>query len=164
MPVQKEKLIRKMIDFYRGNLHDIEHFLKVHAYASLIGRSEALDERTQDILEIAAIVHDISCPLCRRKYGNADGKRQEEESGALLPPFLAEFGLDSAVEERVVFLVTHHHTFDGIAGLDYQILVEADFLVNASEQGLDTGAVREFRNRVVKTGTAKKLFDSIYLR
>lgn len=35
--MSKEKLIRKMIDFYRGNLHDIEHFLKVHAYASLIG-------------------------------------------------------------------------------------------------------------------------------
>lgn len=160
----KEKLIQKMIDFYEGNLHDIEHFLKVHAYASLIGRSEALDERTQELLEIAAIVHDISCPLCRRKYGNADGKRQEEESGALLAPFLAEFGLDAGVEERVVFLVTHHHTFTDITGLDYQILVEADFLVNASEQGLDTDVIREFKDKVVKTDTAKKLFDSIYLR
>ena len=32
------------------------------------------------ILEIAAIVHDIACPLCREKYGRADGYLQEQES------------------------------------------------------------------------------------
>ena len=29
--------IAKMIDFYQGNLHDINHFLKVYAYAKTIG-------------------------------------------------------------------------------------------------------------------------------
>ena len=31
---------------------------------------------------------------------------------------------------RVEYLVGHHHTYKDIDGLDYQILVEADFLVN----------------------------------
>ena len=34
------------------------------------------------------------------------------------------------VTERVAYLIGHHHTYDKIEGMDYQILVEADFLVN----------------------------------
>ena len=157
------KMTLKMIDFYNGNVHDIEHFLKVYSYASLIGRAEALDEKTQDILEMAAIVHDIACPLCRKKYGNTNGKYQEEESGALLYPFLSEFKLDTDIQERIIFLVEHHHTFSNITGIDYQILVEADFLVNASEASMDMDSIRNFKNKIVKTRTGINLFDSIYL-
>ena len=28
---------------------------------------------------MAAVVHDIACPLCREKYGNTNGKHQEED-------------------------------------------------------------------------------------
>lgn len=157
-------ITQKMIDFYAGSLHDIEHFLKVHAYAALIGRLQGLDERTQMTLEIAAIVHDIACPLCREKYGAAYGDKQEIESEALLRPFLEEFALESDVLERVVYLVCHHHTTEGINGADYQILLEADFLVNASEQQLGREAVEQFKARVARTDAVKALFDSIYLR
>jgi len=157
-------ITQKMIDFYAGSLHDIEHFLKVHAYAALIGRLQGLDERTQTTLEIAAIVHDIACPLCRAKYGAAYGDKQEIESEALLRPFLEEFALESDILERVVYLVCHHHTTEGVNGEDYQILLEADFLVNASEQRLSREAVEQFKERVVRTDAAKALFDSIYLR
>lgn len=44
--------IEKMIDFYQGNLRDIEHFLKVWAYAKTIGEQESVDENTQGILEL----------------------------------------------------------------------------------------------------------------
>ena len=59
------KLTEKMIKFYDGDLHDINHFLKVYAYAKTIGQCEGLDEMSQMSLEAAAIVHDIACPLCR---------------------------------------------------------------------------------------------------
>ena len=55
--------IQKMIDFYKGNLSDIDHFLKVWAMAKTIGELESLDKHTLEILELAAVVHDISCPL-----------------------------------------------------------------------------------------------------
>ena len=157
-------ITQKMIDFYAGSLHDVEHFLKVHAYAALIGRLQGLDERTQTTLEIAAIVHDIACPLCREKYGAAYGDKQEIESEALLRPFLEEFALEPDILERVVYLVCHHHTTEGVNGEDYQILLEADFLVNASEQRLSREAVEQFKARVARTDAAKALFDSIYLR
>ena len=63
--------IAKMIDFYQGNLHDINHFLKVYAYAKTIGELENLDRDVQERLELAAVVHDIACPLCREGDGRA---------------------------------------------------------------------------------------------
>ena len=77
------ELTKKMVEYSKGNLHDISHFLKVYAYAKTIGQCEGLDDATQKTLEIAALVHDIACPLCREKYGSAIHKRQEEE-GMLL--------------------------------------------------------------------------------
>ena len=62
-----EEILKEMIIYANGNKKDIAHFLKVHSYARLIGKLEQLDEKTQKILEIAAIVHDIACPLCRKK-------------------------------------------------------------------------------------------------
>ncbi|MEY8365067.1 HD domain-containing protein [Anaerovoracaceae bacterium 41-7] len=162
--MKKAQMIQKMIDFYEGSVHDVEHFLKVLSYAGMIGKLEGLDEKTQDILEMAAIVHDIACPLCREKYGNTDGKHQEAESEALLRPFLFEFNLAEEVLERVIYLVSHHHTFSGIDGQDYQILVEADFLVNASEAQMSRAQIEAFKGKVAKTETGKGLLDSIYLR
>ena len=36
---------------------------------------------------------------------------------------------------RVAYLVGHHHSPEQIDGIDYQILIEADYIVNASESG-----------------------------
>ena len=86
---------------------------------------------TQLILEIAAITHDIACPLCRQKYGNTNGKYQEQEGVILVEEFLKEFSLSKNQIERIVYLVGHHHTLTNIKGLDYQILIEADYIVNS---------------------------------
>ena len=48
--------VEKMTDFYKGNIHDIYHFLKVWAYAKNIGKAEGLDPKTQETLEMAAVV------------------------------------------------------------------------------------------------------------
>lgn len=58
--------IEKMIDFYQGNLRDIEHFLKVWAYAKTIGEQESVDENTQGILELAAVVDEMLAILSDR--------------------------------------------------------------------------------------------------
>ena len=162
--MMKAKIVNKMIDFYRGTRSDVRHFLKVYAYAQTIGRLEGLDEKTSDTLEIAAIVHDIACPLCREKYGNTNGKHQEEESEELLKIFLSEFALPKEMEERIIYLVTHHHTYTNVEGMDYQILLEADYLVNADESEYSDEAIRNFRERVFKTQSGLHMLDSIYLR
>ena len=127
--------MEKMIAFSNGNLRDMNHLMCVWTYAKTIGELEGLDRKTQETLEIAAITHDIACPLCREKYGNTNGKRQEEESAPLVRSFLADAGLSAEQVDRVAYLVSHHHTYTDIDGIDYQILIEADYIVNASESG-----------------------------
>ena len=36
--MKKAQMIQKMIDFYEGSVHDVEHFLKVLSYAGMIGK------------------------------------------------------------------------------------------------------------------------------
>ena len=155
--------IQKMIEFYKRNIHDIDHFLKVWSFAKTIGELEKLDQHTQEVLELAAVVHDISCPLCREKYGNAGGKNQELESPPLVEAFFAELPVERDDVERISWLVSHHHTYTNVEGLDYQILLEADYLVNAGESGYTKTAIENFRRRVFRTVAGTKLLDSIYM-
>lgn len=156
------QIMNKMIAFSNGNLHDIDHFIRVWAYAKTIAESERLDEETQFILEVAAITHDIAYPLCRKKYGNANGKLQEAEGGPMVEAFLSDAGMCAYQIERIKYLVGHHHTLSGIDGIDYQILIEADYIVNASENGYDRKAIENFLNQFVKTSTGKQLIKSIF--
>lgn len=155
--------IEKMIDFYEGNIHDIDHFLKVWALAKTIGEAERLDKKTQELLEIAAVVHDIACPLCLEKYGDTDGKHQEEESAPLVDAFLNELPVGMLNVERVKWLVEHHHTYTNVDGMDYQILLEADFLVNAGESGYSKEAIENACEKVFHTATGTHLLKSMYL-
>ncbi len=157
------ELTKKMIEFYNGNLHDINHFLKVYAYAKTIGECEGLDELTQTSLEAAAIVHDIACPLCREKYGHADGAHQEQEGPALAIQLLKGSGLPQACVGRVAYLVGHHHTPEKVDGPDYQILLEADYLVNADEGRYIREHIERTLNTMFKTSTGKALLQSVYL-
>ena len=155
-------MIEKMIHFYDGSMHDINHFIKVHSYARIIGETEGLDEKEQFILEASAVVHDIACPLCREKYGNTNGKYQETEGIALTEEFLEEFDMENDAKERIVYLVSHHHTLDEIKGMDYQILIEADYIVNADESGYSKENIKNTMDTVFKTETGKSILKSIY--
>ncbi len=82
------EILKKMIDFSNGNIHDIDHFIRVWTYARTIAEMEGLDAETQAVLEVAAITHDIACPLCREKYGDTNGKHQEAEGVPMVRDFL----------------------------------------------------------------------------
>ena len=63
------KLIAAMTEYDKGDARRIHHFLKVHNLAATIGTLEGLEAETQDILESAAILHDIGIHVSEHKYG-----------------------------------------------------------------------------------------------
>ena len=156
--------IQKMVEFYKGDLHDIDHFLKVWAMTKTIGELEGLDKHAQEILELAAVVHDIACPLCRDKYGDTNGKHQELESPPLVEAFFADLPAEGVDVNRISWLVAHHHTYTGVNGLDHRILLEADFLVNADEGHCSCEAIEDARKNFFRTAAGTRLLDSMYLR
>ena len=156
------EITQKMIAHSNGNRHDINHFMKVYAFAKTIGEYEGLDRNTQTILEVAAIVHDIACPLCREKYGSTNGKYQELEGTGLTEAFLEDSGLPEEMISRIVWLVGHHHTIAPVEGIDHQILLEADYLVNADESGYSAENILNTEKKLFRTRTGIALLKSMY--
>ena len=154
--------MEKMIAFSDGNIHDIDHLIRVWAYSKMISELEGLDAQTQFVLEAAAITHDIACPLCREKYGNTNGKHQEQEGEVMVRDFLADTGLSEEQINRIAFLVGHHHTLSGIDGIDYQILVEADYIANATENGYSLQNIENFMQKIMKTESGNRILKSIF--
>ena len=63
-------LILAMIDFYQGHPKQIQHLIKVHSFARVIGIDEGLSTQEQERLEVAAIVHDIGIKPAWEKYNS----------------------------------------------------------------------------------------------
>ncbi len=155
-------LFTEMISYYSGDAKRIQHFVKVHSFAKLIGEMESLDKETLEILEVAAFVHDIGIKNAEKKYGSCSGKLQEQEGPAEARKMLKKLGFDETITERVCYLVGHHHTYTDINGMDYQILVEADFLVNLYEDNMSRSAIRSAYKNMFKTQSGKQLCNAIF--
>lgn len=156
------KVTLAMIDYYQGDPKRIQHFLKVHAYAKLIGEKEGLDKETQELLEVAALTHDIGIKVSEQKYGSSAGKYQEIEGPQVAKELLAKLSYDPKKTQRVCYLIGHHHTYNQIEGVDYQILVEADFLVNLEEEHSKRETIASVRDKIFKTKTGILLINKIF--
>ena len=155
-------LIIKMTEFFSGDPKRIQHFIKVHTFARVIGRAEGLDIRTMYCLDVASVVHDIGIKNSEKKYGYNTGKTQEKEGPPEAEKLLIPLTDDAAFIERVCYLVGHHHTYSNIDGMDYQILVEADFLVNLYEDKEHIKAVRSAYEKIFRTQSGRKLCKEIF--
>lgn len=156
------KLTVAAITYDKGDAKRIQHLIKVHSFAELIGRMEGLDSRTLEILRTAAVLHDIGIHAAEEKYGNCSGKYQEIEGPAPAREILSRLTTDEELIDRVCFLIAHHHTYSGVNGSDWQILLEADFIVNAYEDALKADAIRHFRNNIFKTKSGLSLLNKIF--
>lgn len=157
-------LILTMSEYEEGNVQQVNHSLKVYAFAKAIGEGEGFSPELQELTETAALVHDIGIKTSIEKYGNCDGPNQEKEGAPIAREMLQKLGYPENVVERVSFLVGHHHTYSMIDGPDYQALVEADFLVNAFEGAMERPAIENMRKNIFKTATGTKLLDTLFLR
>lgn len=156
------KLHFEMIRLYGGDIKRIQHFCKVHSFAKLIAEMENIDADTLFILEAAALTHDIGIHYCEEKYGDCNGKLQEKEGPVIAKRILADLHFEDQVSERVQYLIAHHHTYDDIDGIDYQILIEADFLVNFYEEGLSNQAIEHAYKNIFRTDSGKNLCREMF--
>ncbi len=163
MNTQLAQLMQAMIRYDSGDIPRIQHFVKVHDFAATIGILENLDEETQFILEAAAILHDIGIHPAEAKYGNCNGKAQEELGPGEARKLLQEVGgfIDKQVE-RICWLIGHHHTYDNVVEADHRILLEADFLVNSFEDHLPIGNIKTFRDKVFRSTSAIKILNDMW--
>ena len=153
-------LIQELIKYNHGDKKRIGHALKVHSYAKTIAILEKVNEYDLFNLESAAILHDIGIKVCEEKYNSANGKLQEKEGPAVAREILES--LDYKNVNRILFLIGHHHTYTNVTGMDYQILIEVDFLVNFEEENTDTEAIKKVYKNIFKTKTGKEFCRNIF--
>lgn len=157
-----EKLITAAIEYDRGDPKRIQHFIKVHSFAKLIGICEGLSDDTMKVLETAAILHDIGIHEGERLYGRNDGQIQQELGPGIAAHIMDTVGGYDDVKERVMYLIAHHHTYTGIDGKDLQILIEADFIVNLYEDSASPDAVKSAYESIFVTESGKRVFKDCF--
>ncbi len=155
-------VLERMVAFYEGDARRIQHFMKVWGYAKWIGESERLDAETQLTLEVAAFMHDIGIRPAERKFGSDAGKLQEQEGPAPAREMLEALGVDEPRIARVCYLIAHHHTYQNVDGIDYRILLEADFLVNLYEENASQNAIRHALQSIFRTEGGTKLCRTMF--
>ena len=155
-------VIESAVSYDRGDPKRINHFMKVYAFAGLIGRKEGISERELDILEAAAVLHDIGIHNAEMLHGSPDGKYQELEGPEVAADILSALGADDEFIGKVCNMVGRHHTYTGIDSLSLQILIEADFLVNIFEDGMSDTAIAFVKEKIFRTAEGTRLLEEMY--
>ena len=108
------------------------------------------------------IHHDIGIKPAEEKYGSSDGKLQEQEGPIVAQKMLSELGFENYIIDRICYLIGHHHTYDNVEGLDYQVLIEADFLVNLYEDDINRNGIESAYKNIFRTDTGKRIFEEMF--
>ncbi len=96
--------------------------------------------------------------VIKKRRGYLSGK----EGAPVARNMLESLGYDADLIERVCYPVGHHHACENIDGSDYQIPVEADFLVNIFEGRMELTGAKQIRKTIFKTQGGKEIFDLLY--
>lgn len=155
-------LVKKMINYFGTDVKRINHALKVHGFSKSIGELEGLNENDMLILEIAAILHDIGIKESERKYNSSAGNYQELEGPAVAKELLKSIDLNNDTVDRICFLIGHHHSYNKIDKIDFQILIESDFLVNIDEDKIEKPEIELIKEKYFKTATGINYVNSLY--
>lgn len=127
---RKELWLAAMSGYFGADTRRIDHALRVLEFAEEIAAGEKVPPGTAEVVTAAAIFHDIGITEAERKYGSPAAKYQEIEGPPIARGLLRAAGEGAAFIDRVCYIVGHHHTREQVDGMDFQILWEADLLVN----------------------------------
>lgn len=158
-----EKITKGMIEYNNKDIRRINHALKVYSFCRTICYLEQLSEKEQLVVNLAGILHDIGIKEAERKYNSSAGPYQEKEGPAVAKKIMDKFDIDKEIVERVCYIVGHHHSYNKIDGMDFQILVEADFLVNIYEDEMDKTSVASIKSKYFKTQAGIEILENMYL-
>ncbi len=158
------RVIEQMIHYNQNDVKRVNHALKVLGYAQAILISANLDEKSKNIILYTAVLHDIGIKESERKFNSSAWNYQEIEGPPIAEKMLLELNIPADIIKRVCFIIGNHHSYDKINGIDFQIIVEADFLVNIYEKSLSISTIVDIKNNYFKTESGKKLINTMFLK
>jgi CRISPR/Cas system-associated endonuclease Cas3-HD len=144
----------------------IDHALKVLEAAEIIMNGEKVDAKVREVVTITALLHDVGIKAAEQKYNSSAGPYQEIEGPPVARKIMAQRGAPQEIMERVAYIVGSHHTASKNDGLDFQIIWEADLMVNIEEDGLYKSPEKlpAIISKNFKTLTGQRLAEERYLK
>ncbi|HPX27392.1 MAG TPA: phosphohydrolase, partial [Treponemataceae bacterium] len=106
---------------------------------------------------------DIGIHNAEIKYNSCAGNYQEIEGPPIASELLSPLSLTEDVLDRISYLIAHHHTYSNIDGIDYQILIEADFIVNIFEDDMSENQISSIKKKLFKTKSGIELVESLFV-
>lgn len=158
-----ENILPGMIKYFGDDARRINHAIKVLGYASAIAIAEKISSNEKRVIGLASILHDIGIKEAELKYQSSAGNYQEIEGPPIAKKIMEESGVPGETVSRVCYIIANHHSYKKIDGLDFQVLVEADFIVNAFEDNIDKKAIGSMSEKLFKTATGKEILRTMYL-
>lgn len=157
------KITESMIKYNGKDVRRINHAIKVFCFAQYIALKENCSKKLYDTICISSILHDIGIHNAEKNYNSTAGNYQEIEGPIVAKQLLADIDLAESIKERVLYLIGNHHSYNKIDDIDFQILVEADFIVNIDEDKLPKDSVESVKKKIFKTKSGLELLEMMYL-
>ena len=158
----RERIVLEMKKYFGTDFKHVHHAIKVAKVAEQILKMEGGNPL---VVMGAAYLHDIGIHGAERQYGSHSGHYQEMEGPAIAREILERLGVQKEMIDEICDIIGHHHSPREEEKLNFQVLFEADWLVNIEEEGIskDRKKVEELIGKVFRTVTGKQLAEKLYL-
>ena len=157
----RERISFEMKRYFGTDFKRVNHALKVARYAEQILKMEGGNPL---VVMGSAYLHDIGIHEAEKKYGSTAGNYQEKEGPPIAREILKKLDVQPEWIDEICDIVGHHHSPRREETLNFQILYEADWLVNIEEEGISKNRheTEKVVEKVFQTVTGKKLAAEIY--
>ncbi len=158
----RERIGLEMKKYFGTDFKRVNHALKVARHAEQILKIEGGNPL---VVLGAAFLHDIGIHEAEERHGNTSGHYQEKEGPPIAREILNRLDIEKEIVDEICDIIGHHHHPREEETLHFQILYEADWLVNIEEDGFlkDREELETLIGKVFKTVTGKKFAEDLYL-
>ena len=162
MNTSKIDLIRTMEDYFNGDMKRVDHAYRVMKNAERLLETEDGD---YTIVVAAALFHDIGIHEAKRKHESTSGKYQEIEGPPIARKILTELGYEQSQIDEICEIIAHHHTPGKVLTNNFNILYDADWLVNLGGEFdvEDRDKISSIIERVFLTESGRSIAQELYL-
>jgi hypothetical protein len=158
----KDRIALEVKKIFGRDEKRINHANRVVQFAEEILKVEGGDPA---VVVAASYLHDIGIHEAEKKYHSPAGHYQEMEGPPIARSLLGKLGVEKDLIDEVCDIIAHHHSPGKIQTLNFQILWEADSLVNLLEEeaGMEPYQIREVVEATFRTPTGKRLAKAFLL-
>jgi hypothetical protein len=113
---------------------------------------------------MTALLHDIGCPNAKTKYGNTTPVNQEREGKPKALEMLASYPISEEEKLLIADVVGLHHHHKELQKMGYELLVEADLIVNLLEGYYNLGQAAYYFDYLVTSRCGRDLYRNMFLK